>query len=305
MEKIVVLENNFLYVEINPNFGGSILNFSYKKNNSKISIFRKTPKKIKNNNIKNILATSYFPLIPYSGRIKKGLLRFKKKTFKLNACPILQEENSVHGDGWKSSWKKKTVNRKSIVMQLNTKNKNWPFKYSGVQTISIVKNILKISLELKNIDNQSMPCGLGFHPFFDMTPNVTLQMKAKKNWLVNKNFLFKKKLNILPMVDFRNKKKLFNTNLVNGFSEWDGFAKIIWPEKKISLEINSSKNLKHLVVFTPTKSNFFCIEPVSHSVDSFNLHNKGIKGTGTKILKPKKTLKVFTTFKINFNQSTM
>jgi len=145
MEKIVVLENNFLYVEVNPNFGGSILNFSFKKNHSKISIFRKTPKKI-NNNIKNILATSCFPLIPYSGRIKKGLLRFKKETFKLNGCQILKEENSVHGDGWKSSWEKKIVNQRSIIMQLNTKNKNWPFRYTGVQTISIAKNILKISL---------------------------------------------------------------------------------------------------------------------------------------------------------------
>ena len=305
MKKTIILENNFLYVEVNPNFGGSILDFSFKKNNSKISIFRKTPKKTKYNNINNILATSYFPLIPYSGRIKKGLLRFKKETFKLKGCQILKEENSVHGDGWKSSWKKKIVNQKSIIMQLNTKNKNWPFKYSGVQTISIAKNILKISLELKNTDIKSMPCGLGFHPFFDMTPNVTLQMKAKKNWLVGKNFLFKKKLDIGPRIDFKNTKKLLNTNLVNGFSEWDGFAKIIWPEKKISLEINSSKNLKHLVVFTPTKSNFFCIEPVSHSVDSFNLYNNGVKGTGTKVLKPKKTFKVITTFKPNFNQSMM
>jgi len=300
VNKIIVLQNNSLYVEINPKLGGSIVNFSLKKDNSKISIFRKTSKKIKN--IKQILETSSFPLIPYSGRIKKGLLKFKNKTFKLKGCHILKEENSVHGDGWKNSWKIKKYNKTSITMELDNKNKDWPFKYSGFQSISIVKNILKVSLVLKNIDNKSMPCGLGFHPYFDMTPKVTLQMKAKKNWLVGKDSLFKGIKYIGPRLNFAKGKKLFNTNLVNGFSEWDSFAKIIWPEKKISLEINSSKNLKHLVVFTPNKSNFFCVEPVSHSVDSFNLYKKGIKGTGTKILKPKKTFKVITTFKPIFNQ---
>lgn len=300
MNKIYVLENKYLYVEINPALGGSIVNFSLKKNSSKVSIFRKTSKKIKS--IKKILQTSSFPLIPYSGRIKKGLLKFKKETFKLKGCQILKEENSVHGDGWKNSWTTKKCNKTSIIMEIDNKNKDWPFKYSGCQTISIVKNKLKVSLKLKNIDNKSMPCGLGFHPYFDLTLGVTLQMKAKKNWLVGKDYLFKEIQDIGSKLDFSKGKKLFNTNLVNGFSEWDSFAKIIWPEKNVSLEINSSKNLKHLVVFTPPKSNFFCIEPVSHSIDSFNLYHKGIKGTGTKILKPKKTYKVITTFTANFNQ---
>jgi len=63
------------------------------------------------------------------------------------------------------------------------------------------------------------------------------------------------------------------------------------------LNIESSKNLKHLIIYTPNKGNFFCIEPVSHSVDAFNLYAEGVKGTGTKILQPNKTFKVVTYFK--------
>ena len=130
-----------------------------------------------------------------------------------------------------------------------------------------------------------------------MTPNTSLQMNAKKFWIVGKDNLFKKISNLSKNIDFSRGKKLINTNLANGFSEWNGFAKIVWPEKKLSLNIESSKNLKHLIIYTPNKGNFFCIEPVSHSVDAFNLYAEGVKGTGTKILQPNKTFKVVTYFK--------
>ena len=122
-------------------------------------------------------------------------------------------------------------------------------------------------------------------------------MNAKKFWVVGKNNLFKKISNLSKNIDFSRDKKLINTYLANGFSEWNSFAKIVWPEKKLSLNIESSKNLKHLIIYTPNKENFFSIEPVSHSVDAFNLYAKGVKGTGTKILRPNKTFKVVTSFK--------
>ena len=42
MEKLIILENDILYLEINPQLGGSIVNFFIKNNNAKISVFRKT-----------------------------------------------------------------------------------------------------------------------------------------------------------------------------------------------------------------------------------------------------------------------
>ena len=117
-------------------------------------------------------------------------------------------------------------------------------------------------------------------------------MNAKKFWVVGKDNLFKKISNLSKNIDFSRGKKLINTNLANGFSEWNGMATIVWPEKKLSLNIESSKNLKHLIVYTPNKENFFCIEPVSHSVNAFNLYAKGVKGTGTKVLQPNKILKL-------------
>lgn len=294
MKKLIILENDILYVEINPILGGSINNFFIKNKNLKIPVFRKTSNKIIKKD--DILLNSFFSLIPFSGRIANALLKFKSKTYNLKKN-FKGESSALHGDGWQNSWVVKNLEKNCVIMKLIVKNKNWPFKYSGYQIIKINNNELKISLEIKNLDIESMPCGLGFHPWFDMTANASLQMNAKKFWIVGKDNLFKKISNLSKNIDFSRGKKLINTNLANGFSEWNGFAKIVWPEKKLSLNIESSKNLKHLIIYTPNKENFFCIEPVSHSVDAFNLYAEGVKGTGTKILQPNKTFKVVTYFK--------
>ena len=187
---------------------------------------------------------------------------------------IREIDEEVRQDNLKDAWKKY---RKFIIS----------FIFSIIFLVSVI-NFLDF-LNEKKVKKQS-------ELFFQAIEYV------EQEDYENAQNLFKEIQDIGSKLDFSKGKKLLNTNLVNGFSEWDSFAKIIWPEKNVSLEIDSSKNLKHLVVFTPPKSNFFCIEPVSHSVDSFNLYHKGIKGTGTKILKPKKTFKVVTTFTVNFNQ---
>jgi aldose 1-epimerase len=42
----------------------------------------------------------------------------------------------------------------------------------------------------------------------------------------------------------------------------------------------------HLVVYVPPGQDFFCVEPVSHVNDGFNLLDRGVAGTGVRILEP-------------------
>jgi galactose mutarotase-like enzyme len=50
--------------------------------------------------------------------------------------------------------------------------------------------------------------------------------------------------------------------------------------------IRSSATLRHLVIYTRDASGDFCVEPVSHSVDGFNLHEQGVPKTGTVVIAP-------------------
>lgn len=79
--------------------------------------------------------------------------------------------------------------------------------------------------------------------------------------------------------------------LANGFSGWDGRATIEWPEWGARLTIIADSALRRLVIYTPGRETFMCVEPVSHSVDAFNLADAGVPDTGTVVLGPGETLR--------------
>ena len=65
---------------------------------------------------------------------------------------------------------------------------------------------------------------------------------------------------------------------MNGFSGWNGQVALEWPESRTRLTMAADVGLRHLVVYTPPGADFFCVEPVSHSVDAFNLAEQGVPG---------------------------
>jgi aldose 1-epimerase len=52
--------------------------------------------------------------------------------------------------------------------------------------------------------------------------------------------------------------------LDNCFEHWDGTAAIIWPSRRLRLDLSATAPLEHLVVYTPPGRPHFCVEPVSH-----------------------------------------
>ena len=67
-----------------------------------------------------------------------------------------------------------------------------------------------------------------------------------------------------------NKKTLDNI-----FSSWNREVLIPWPEWKASLKISAEEPLDILVIATPRDEDYFCVEPVSHVADAFNLLDSG------------------------------
>jgi aldose 1-epimerase len=53
------------------------------------------------------------------------------------------------------------------------------------------------------------------------------------------------------------------------------------------------------VIYVPPGEDFFCVEPVSHANDGFNLMARGIEGTGVQVLEPGQTLAGNVTFRLD------
>jgi aldose 1-epimerase len=78
--------------------------------------------------------------------------------------------------------------------------------------------------------------------------------------------------------------------LDNNFIGWSGRALIRWPEWKAQLEMRAMGPFGCLVLYTPPRQNYFCVEPATNCSDAFNLATAGRTDTGMLTLEPEAEL---------------
>ncbi|HET6518556.1 MAG TPA: hypothetical protein VFG47_01890, partial [Geminicoccaceae bacterium] len=74
---------------------------------------------------------------------------------------------------------------------------------------------------------------------------------------------------------------------------------IHWPESGLTVTIEAGPAFRHLVVYVPPGQDFFCVEPVSNANDGFNLHERGVDGTGVRVLEPGEGLEGEVRFRVS------
>lgn len=276
-----------LGVELVPELGGSITRFRLMDGDRSLDVLRPSaPHRVEQG---DVLATSCFPLVPYSGRIRDARLTFRGRTYEVPRT-VASEPNALHGDGWQRPWSVERADARSIILSLDGANTGWPFPYRAVQTFALTSEALDAEVSLTNMGNDSMPAGIGLHPWFTATPGVRLRTAADEVWTTDERHLFCSIEAIPERWDFRDGRALAGTELCHGLTGWQGRAELEWPETGLRLAMTASASLGHLVVYAPPDQDFFCVEPVSHSVDAFNLESRGVPGNGTVVLAPGETL---------------
>ena len=285
---LLSLQNKNLFLEISPEIGASITKFCDRKKNK--NIFRPFPKtkKITKN---NCYFSGYFATVPYFGVIHKDTFFYNNKYIKLSRTHPL-EPDTIHGEGWVKKWKvKKQTKTSAELIYVHQGKSSFPHKYQACQKFSLNKTSLNISIRLTNLDHLSFDCGIGFHPWF----NISAESKIFSNNFSfienNKNNFKQKKLTTAKLLNL-NKHKIDKT-----FLNWNGKSKLVL-NKDISLEIINKKNLNNLHVYTPPKENFFCIEPVTNIGDAFQIKKYSGEYTGLKNLKKNKKFESSVEFKL-------
>jgi len=145
-------------------------------------------------------------------------------------------------------------------------------------------------LQITNSGTSAMPAGMGLHPYFVRTPLATITAKTEKMW-VNDSENMPLSLETVPEIGLLSQSLTVKQKaLDNLFCGWNREVLISWPEWNAALKISAESPLDYLVIFTPPEEDFFCVEPVSHVTDAFNMLDRGDSGNGTKILLPDEML---------------
>ena len=106
-------------------------------------------------------------------------------------------------------------------MYLHQGKKSFPHKYQALQKFSLNKTSLNISIKLTNLDDLPFDCGIGFHPWFNISAKSKIFSNNFSFIEKNKNNFKQKKLTAAKSLNL-NKYKIDKT-----FLNWNGKSKLI------------------------------------------------------------------------------
>jgi len=237
-------------------------------------------------------AASCFPLVPFGNRVKGNRFVFEGVEHILR--PNTEwDDHYLHGDGWQVDWHIDRQTERSIEMSFEHRGGNTPYEYSANQSFTIDDQTLTVAMKVENRGRQSMPFGLGWHPYFTLTPQTKLEAPAEAFWTEVEGWLPGERTTIPADLDFSRPAGLPHRWVNNGFENWNGHAKISWPEHSVALDMEADPILRHAFLFISDttfdpefKRDYFCLEPMTHLANGHNLPDFG----GLKALAPGEVL---------------
>ena len=235
------------------------------------------------------LFASSFPLVPFSNRIADARFAFEGRIYQLEPN-LPPEPHAIHGQGWQSPWVVEQASAGGAELTFGHAVPDTPLDYRARQTFALHEDGLEIALELTNAGAGPMPAGIGHHPYFIRTDGVTLRARLDHVWLPDERKIPQRRVPLPAAWDFADGRRLASVDLDHCFGGWDGRAELHWPELDLTFVIEAGPIFRHLVIYVPPGQDFFCIEPVSQVNDGFNMRERGVEGTGVRVLAPGETL---------------
>jgi aldose 1-epimerase len=277
---LITLRAGDAAVELAPEAGGSVTRYWIERGPVTREWLRPTPAGALRAGHPYLAAA--FPLVPYSNRIRAGRFSFRGRSVvePLNRPP---ERHAIHGHGWQARWQPTEVTAATARLEYRHPAGAWPWAYHATQRFTLTPSGLTVELSLSNQSAAPMPAGLGWHPYFPRTPRVTITADVRAMWLTDEAKM--------PTERVTPPAAPFGRGRDNCFVGWSRRVTIDWPELGARLVMRALPPLDYLVVFTPARRPFFCVEPVSHVTDAFNLAEAGRSDSGTLVLEPGETLR--------------
>ena len=285
--EIISLESESLIVEIIPSFGGSISRFAEINADNSFNWLRPTPDDALQ--FFDPLKMACFPLVPYSNLIRNGCFKLGDRLIQL-PLHIPNFSHTSHGDGWLQPWQIATATDSSLETYYRHEEPENPYIYTAIQKFTVRENLLGVEVSVRNESDQTLPFGLGLHPYFPYAEEAVLTTICKEVWEIDTDLLPTKRIRIPERWDLSSGLRLHGSNLNHNFGRWCRKAIIEWPKHERTLTMTASTEIEHLVLYAPEGKDFFCVEPVTHTVDAFNLAAVGEKNLGYRLLTPDMTM---------------
>ena len=234
----------------------------------------------------DVLRTACFPLVPIGNRVEGNGFELGGKHYRFE--PNTAEPHYIHGDGWLAEWAVQETSASHVQLCFEqARPARSPHAYRAVQALSLDGPTLRLELSVENLGRETLPFGIGFHPYFPRTTAMTLTAPAQAWWTERDGYLPGVRTPVPGSADFSSQRQLPRRRLNNCFEGWSGLARIVWPETGLAADIAADPMFSRYMIYAPEDdTSFFCLEPMSHTPNALAISGPG----GLHLLAPRERL---------------
>ena len=288
---MITLNAKRAQVRLNPDLGGSLLSYQTQSSAKTYHWLRASVQ------ARHPVESACFVMAPYCSRVYEGRFRYNRRAFHPDPPSRLTDRRSfphaLHGSAWLNPWQSEHSAKDRCVLRYTEKpNARTPFVFEIRQDIHLTEDQLQIRLTLTNLGQESMPFGLGLHPYFPIIGNTSIRARVDKIWLTRDD---------MPTRLVRDETcrqlahglKPAQNRLDNTFTNWDGHLQITNSQ---GILVVAADNLRQLCIFSPN-TEFFCAEPVSNPANALNMMHLDPSAHGLRILAPREQIQARVSFR--------
>ena len=214
-------------------------------------------------------------LFPFANRLRAGKYLWNGKSYQF---PINLAPNAIHGFGMFQAFEVVNVEQLEDTTTINLTYHYdrhfdfYPFRFSIALSYTLSEHALQVTFGAKNEDQQSIPMGLGWHPYFKLGGGVehwNLKTPNLQEIVIDANMIptGQKK----PYTSFTEGAIIGNAQLDTCFQAVSGQnTQITLSNEAGTLEYWQDSNFKYVQLFIPPSRNCLAIEPMTCNVDAFN-----------------------------------
>ncbi|MDR0504546.1 MAG: hypothetical protein LBG70_01890 [Bifidobacteriaceae bacterium] len=241
---------------------------------------------------------SSYVLIPWSNRIRDGLLRFDGGSWQLRKNE--QQINAIHGTAAEFSWQ--VVRYDSAACDLlfdsaSVVGANWPWTFRADLRYAVSGRVFTVLTSLTNTSDQAFPAGFGHHPYFQRTlaganDEVRLQIPAAAAFRLHNHLPDGPPVALEPRLDFQAMRPLGSQLIDDCLTSRDADQpiRLFYPRSRREIQLATDPLFSCVVLYVPPASQgCFAVEPVTNANDGFSLYERGVPGHGVFVLEPGET----------------
>ena len=237
-------------------------------------------------------------LFPFPNRIANGEFVFGGKTYRIQAG----RGHAIHGFVSSQPWRVTATgtNNGAWVTGVTDTESNpllkerWPWPCRLTVTYRLAGRSLTMTAVAENLGTEPMPFGFGIHPYhpLPLTPAGTrarcqIQVPCRERFELTPDCIPTGRR--LPATEWFDGRALGDTKLDDVFTgtlaNANGSACVLRdPDSQWEVTIHADAAFPHWVVYAPPQRSVVCFEPYTCVTDAFNLHARGVTGTGFAVL---------------------